>query len=450
MQSIDRRIVSCLLLCAALEACAQEALLGDNRTIAASADGGAPSIQGGFDDGRGPVRFDVSEQRLVAPTWRYDFDCGGESCARSADVSVAPDGGIWAALLGGYIALSPGQTRAVDTSELVLVHLALDGKVLAEHSRSVTSSALSEWGSPLSIDEDGRPFVLRWPTLANKPYPPARVIWLEGEQLLERPLPGGIAKEDTSLLAGFPDGSLLEFSTQKEARAVRYSVEGERLWRAKDLRALPQSQGGSPNPAPPVVFLSDGSIVLSGLAKTTGVGAGLTVLGADGDTRWDMTHPLSGSLQQLAAGPDGGLLLAGMSAVDQDLGVFAYDRSGNLLRSFRGARVGFHTVAPRGLGCDQNGDIYVAVVVGSRSRPLLSVCKLGMQDDATPLCLALDLAAAERSENTVVTPFHGIRMEVAAPDVVLFALGHLVGEDLITSVLRVDLATPGVLSTPAQ
>ena len=66
-----------------------------------------------MDDELGPSRFDVSAERVVSPTWRYDFVCDGQ-CGGKADLRVAADGSIWAALLGGYIAVPRTPGASID------------------------------------------------------------------------------------------------------------------------------------------------------------------------------------------------------------------------------------------------------------------------------------------------------------------------------------------------
>lgn len=432
-----------VFLCGSLHACVSEKLLGDN-SVPITLEGGAATVQGGLDDESGPIRFDVTADRIVSPSWRYDFVCDGP-CAGPPDVQVAPDGSLWAARLGGYVG-GPRTPQPAD-DRLVFVHLDARGEELARYALTTPMSAAADSGSPLLLDQSGRPYVFRWPTTSNEPNPTAFALRLRGEQIEQQSLPAGFHQGETEYVAGFPDGSFLEFMSDLAVKAARFSASGEKLWQADDLRAIPM-QDGSRAPAGPV-YLSDGAVVFDGLHKAGPIdaetGLGLTVLGPDGKVRWDMRyyfaygHPF----KELAAGVDGQLIMAGVGSPDQDLGVFVYDRRGTLLRSYRGARVSYHPVGPRALAVDENGDIYVALVVGERNDPKLTVCRLSEQREQPARCLALGLVApGSRSENAVPLPFLTPRMEVIEPGAVVLALSHVEGTDARLSVVRVDFDAP--------
>lgn len=403
-----------------LASCNGDLLVGERRCYGEGIDCSSDAPTLAPSSGDDVLQFDVSPARSVEPTWIYEppieFSWG------ERQLGPAPGGGVW---------MSHSSSTARE-----LQRISAEGEPVESHPLN--------YEGRLSVDEELNPSLL---TLLNG-YLIRTVLGPQGE-VIEQP----IGREPLVIGNKSPTLNILMAGPEARVRVARYNAQdyyvaeysplGELLWKQTEFRGvrLPATAAVSYQ----AITLSDGAIAL-GLPKPgsiafpgieSGAGQGITLIGPDGNVRWDM--PLGGAAtntQLMAPAIDGGLMF--VTGRGDGLEVLLLDRDGGPVAHWSGLRIGFHSVTAAAACTDSAGDVYVLVLTGERRKPMPTVCRMrGNDPRAEVVCLAV--AGVTQLVSESASQWMG-PMVAPEPGAVVFSRGELdfESEDRSSRLVRVD------------
>jgi hypothetical protein len=373
------RAALCLLLCS----CGGDLLVGEKRCYGEGVDcsSEAPTLPPLAGEA---VAFDVEASRNVEPVWIYDPPIERSSWGPT-QLAPAPGGGVWA-------------YHASETHTLERINA--EGEPVELH--------LLNYGGMLSVNDELSPILLLG---LSSGHVVQTVLGPQGEVLEQTVGRDPIVEVGRGsfvhfLIAG-PRGRVRSamFRTRGSYLA-EHSPLGELLWKQTELRG---ARGFPPEDPSDVsvaasyraVTLSDGAIALGvpkdgpiqfGPAESFGGqwdhAQGITLVGADGNVRWDKAVNTPTYSVLLAPGPDGSVVMA---SGDFALNVVLLDRDGNESGRWVGQRAGYFGPGALALCSDASGDIYALALTGKRQEPLPTVCRMrGSDPSAEVVCLGVE------------------------------------------------------------
>lgn len=361
-------------LCVSLCGCGADLLVGEQRCygegVVCRSD--APTL--GMPSVEGIIQWDVIPTRSVEPTWIYDP--GSEFVQFGPQLARAPDRGVW-------LQHSNGTANE-------LLRIDADGEPVELH-------ALNYQGQ-LSVDDELNPILLaRLPSgqlVRTVLDPRGEALDLPvGREPLVTPGKGPTLH---FVMAG-PEGRVrIAKYNALDYYVAEYDLLGELLWKQSDFRGarLPSTANASYQ----AIGLSDGSIAV-GLPKqasftdsaggsVTATTQGITLIGPDGNVRWDMSLTSNLGAVQLFPGNDGSVGFA--TRWHDSLGVMLLDRDGGQIAVWSAFRAGYHNLNGSTICADPAGDLYLLARTGTRRKPVPTVCRMLASDPhAEVVCLSV-------------------------------------------------------------